>query len=219
MGYEKKRQNQEVNTGSMADIAFLLLIFFLVTTQIATNKGLTMVLPPPKEDNIDVPLNERNVLKIQINSADRIQIEEEPVTNVDDIDMIVYDFVLNFGRPDDKKRGKSNMSDRETFETLPATMKNYITRNLAREDSSDGPSEAVVSVKTDRGSGYDMFIKVMDEINAAYYRIYGERVGLTAEEYRKLNRNDPRQRLLYENGKLGINKGISLAEPTAVGGS
>jgi len=219
MGYNKKRQSQEVNAGSMADIAFLLLIFFLVTTQIATNKGLTMVLPPPKEDNIDVPLNERNVLKIQINSADKIQIEEEPVPNLDDIDKIVYDFVLNFGNADDKKRGKSNMSDQETFQTLPASMKNYITRNLGRQDSSDGPSEAVVSVKTDRGSGYDMFIKVMDEINAAYYRIYGERVGLTAEEYRKLNRNDPRQRLLYEQGKLGIGKGISLAEPTAVGGS
>ncbi|OEK03519.1 hypothetical protein BFP97_19215 [Roseivirga sp. 4D4] len=219
MGYNKKRQSQEVNAGSMADIAFLLLIFFLVTTQIATNKGLTMVLPPPKEDNIDVPLNERNVLKIQINSADKVQIEEEPVPNLDDIDKIVYDFVLNFGSPDNKKRGKSNMSDQETFQTLPATMKNYITRNLSRDDSSEGPSKAVVSVKTDRGSGYDMFIKVMDEINAAYYTIYGERVGLTAEEYRKLNRNDPRQRLLYEKGKMGINKGISLAEPTAVGGS
>lgn len=218
MGYQRKRQNQEVNAGSMADIAFLLLIFFLVTTQIATNKGLTMVLPPPKEKNDDVPLNERNILKIQINSADKVQIEEEIIPNLDDIDGIVYDFVLNFGAPDERKRGKSNMSDQETFQTLPATMQNYIRRNLSRSDSSDGPSEAVVSVKTDRGSGYDMFIKVMDEINAAYYTIYGERVGLTADEYRKLNRNDPRQRLLYEKGRLGINKGISLAEPTEVGG-
>ncbi len=219
MGYERKRQNQEVNAGSMADIAFLLLIFFLVTTQIATNKGLTMVLPPPKEDSPDVPLNERNVLKIQINSADKVQIEDEIIPDLDEIDQIVYDFVLNFGRPDDKKRGKSNMSDNETFQSLPATMRNYITRNLSSDKSSEGPSRAVVSLKTDRGSGYDMFIKVMDEINAAYYTIYGERVGLTADEYRKLNRNDPRQRLLYEKGKAGINKGISLAEPTAVGGN
>jgi hypothetical protein len=58
----------------------------------------------------------------------------------------------------------------------------------------------------------------MDEINAAYYRIYGERVGLTAEQFRKLNRNDPRQRMLYEDGKRGINKAISLAEPTETGG-
>ncbi len=218
MARSKNRGSQEVNAGSMADIAFLLLIFFLVTTQIATNKGLTMVLPPKKEDNIDVPLNERNILKIQVNSQDRILVEEEIVDDVDIISELVYDFVLNFGNPDSRKKGSENMSDRETYETLPAAMKAYINNKLRSRESSDGPSEAVVSLKTDRGSSYEIFIKVMDEINAAYYKIYGERVGLTDEEYRKLNRNDPRQRMLYEEGKKGINKGISLAEPTAVGG-
>ena len=110
------------------------------------------------------------------------------------------------------------MSDQETFNTLPASMQAYIRNNLSDKNSSDGPSKAVVSLRTDRGSGYDVFIQVMDEINAAYYRIYGERVGLTAEEYRKLNRQDPRQRMIYEDGKKGINKAISLAEPTSVGG-
>ena len=202
----------------MADIAFLLLIFFLVTTQIATNKGITMVLPP-KLDVIDnVPLNERNVLKIQINSSDNLLLEEKPLDDVNEIREIVYDFVLNFGRPDVKKKGKSKISDQELYASLPAEMKNYIQRNLANKESSDGPSEAVVSLKTDRGSSYKMYIKVMDEISAAYYKIYGQRVGLTAEEYRKLNRNDPRQKLLYDQGKLGIGKAISLAEPSKVGG-
>lgn len=217
MARSKNRQNQEVNAGSMADIAFLLLIFFLVTTQIATNKGLTMILPPPKEDNIDVPLNERNILKIQINSADRILVENEVYTDIDGMDKLVYDFVLNFGSPEDKKKGAFNMSDQETFESLPASMKNYIAANLGSSESSDGPSEAVVSIKTDRGSSYEMFIRVMDEINEAYYTIYGQRVGLSPEEYRKLNRNDPRQKRLFDLGKMGINKGISLAEPTAQG--
>lgn len=215
---KKNRPAQEVNAGSMADIAFLLLIFFLVTTQIATNKGLTMVLPPPRDDTPIVPLNERNVLKIQINSADNVLIEEDIITDIDNIDDIVYDFVLNFGDPDNVKRGKANMSDRETFASLPADMKNYIRNNLGSDVSSVGPSKAVVSLKTDRGSGYKMYIKVMDEINAAYYKIYGQRVGLTPDEYRKLNRNDPRQRLLYEEGKAGIGKAISLAEPSANGG-
>ena len=106
------------------------------------------------------------------------------------------------------------MSDIETFNTLPASMQAYIQNNLSNSLSSDGPSEAVVSIKSDRGSGYDVFIKVLDEVNAAYYRIYGERVGLTSEEYRKLNRQDPRQRMIYEEGKRGISKSISLAEPT-----
>lgn len=214
MAYRKNRGGQEVNAGSMADIAFLLLIFFLVTTQIATNKGLTMILPPPKEENIDVPLNERNVFKIQLNSADKILVEDEVLDDVTEIRDLVYDFVLNFGQMSNEKRGKHNMSDREVYNSLPAKMRNYIDANLRSDDSSVGPSKAVVSLKTDRGSSYEMYITVMDELNAAYYRIYSERVGITMEEYRKLNRNDPRQRRLYELGKRGINKGISLAEPT-----
>ncbi len=218
MSYTKRRPNQEVNAGSMADIAFLLLIFFLVTTQIATNKGITMVLPPPPEDTPQVPLPERNVLKIQLNSFNKVLIEEDVIPNLDMINEIVYDFVLNFGDPGNVKKGKANMSDVETFASLPASMKNYIRNNLGSGTSSDGPSEAIVSVQTDRGSSYEMYIKVMDEISEAYYTIYGARVGLSAEEYRKLNRNDPRQRLLYEKGKAGINKAISLADPTKMGG-
>ena len=214
MARKRNRQANEVNAGSMADIAFLLLIFFLVTTQIATNKGLTMVLPPKSEEQNDVPLNERNILKIQLNSADKILVEEEILTDVSKLRDIVYDFVLNFGQPDNKKRGSSKMSDIETFSTLPTSMPAYIRNNLSDSQSSDGPSEAVVSIKSDRGSGYDVFIQVLDEVNAAYYRIYGERVGLSSEEYRKLNRQDPRQRMIYEEGKRGISKSISLAEPT-----
>ena len=198
----------------MADIAFLLLIFFLVTTQIATNKGLTMVLPPKVEEQDDVKIPERNILKIQLNSADKILVEEEIITDVSVIRDMVYDFVLNFGAPGTKKKGKAKMSDVETYNSLPASMKAYIRNNLANTNSSDGPSDAVVSLRSDRGSSYEVFIKVMDEINAAYYRIYGERVGLTSEEYRKLNRQDPRQRMVYEEGKKGISKSISLAEPT-----
>lgn len=217
MAYRNKRGNQEVNAGSMADIAFLLLIFFLVTTQIATNKGLVTVLPPPKDDQIDVPLNERNVFKIQVNTADRILVEDEVIQDVSTIREQVYDFVLNFARPDNVKRGSEKQSDMETFASLPASMQSYINTKLRSDKSSVGPSKAIVSLQTDRGSSYEMFIAVMDEINAAYYKIYGERVGLSPEEYRKLNRNDPRQRLLYENGKRGINKAISMAEPTQVG--
>ena len=218
MAYKRNRQNQEVNAGSMADIAFLLLIFFLVTTQIATNKGITMILPPKLDEPPEVPLNEKNVFKIQLNSIDRVLVENEILDDVTQLKDMVYDFVLNFGEPDNKKRGSDNMSDNETFASLPATMQSYIRRNLGRGDSSVGPSKAVVSLRSDRGSSYELYIQVMDEINAAYYRIYGERVGLTAEEYRKLNRSDPRQRMLYEQGKIGINKAISLAEPTTVGG-
>lgn len=220
MARSKDKGSQEVNAGSMADIAFLLLIFFLVTTQIATNKGLTLLLPPKQEDDepIEIKQQQRNIFKIQINSADRLLVEDEPLDDVTEIRDMVYDFVLNFGSPGDAKKGKAKVSDKDVYNSLPASMKSYISRNLGSDDSSDGPSSAIVSLKADRGSSYAIFISILDELNAAYNRIYGERVGITDEEFRKLNRNDPRQKEMYDRARAGIPKAISIAEPTKQGG-
>jgi hypothetical protein len=220
MARSKNSGSQEVNAGSMADIAFLLLIFFLVTTQIATNKGLTLLLPPKQEDDepIEVKQQQRNIFKIQVNSLDRLLVEDEPLDDVSEIGDMVYDFIINFGNPGNVKKGSDNVSDRETFESFPPAMKNYILSSLSSKESSDGPSAAIVSLKADRGSSYEIFISILDQLNAAYNRVYGERVGLTAEEFRKLNRNDPRDLDLYERARSGIPKAISIAEPTKVGG-
>ena len=116
----KKRNSPEVNAGSMADIAFLLLIFFLVTTTIATDKGLGIQLPPkpdPNDPPPDVRFNERNLFKVLINSRDQMLVEGEPMDDVDQLRGMVRDFVLNNGRD---------------------------------EESSDSPLDAIVSLKTDR---------------------------------------------------------------------
>lgn len=212
MAYRKDRPKQEVNAGSMADIAFLLLIFFLVTTQILTNKGIPMILPenaPPVISEI----HERNLFKIQVNSLDQIMVENERLDDISELNKMVYDFVLNFGNPGTVKRS-DDVSDQEVFNALPSKMKSYIQNSLRKSSSSDGPSKAIVSIKTDRGSSYEAFIAVMDQVQKAYYTIYGERVGLTDEQYRKLNRHDAHERFLYEEGKRGINKAISLADPS-----
>ena len=220
MARSKNKGSQEVNAGSMADIAFLLLIFFLVTTQIATNKGLTLLLPPKNEDDepLEIKQNQKNVFKIQINSADRLLVEDEPLEDVTLIREMVYDFVLNFGNPSSTKKGSDNVSDVDVYNSLPASMKAHISRNLGKDDSSNGPGEAIVSLKADRGSSYEIFIQILDELNAAYNRIYGERVGITDEEFRKLNRNDPKELELYDRARLGIPKAISIAEPSSQGG-
>ncbi len=209
-----------MNAGSMADIAFLLLIFFLVTTQIATNKGLTLLLPPKNEDDepLEIKQNQKNVFKIQINSADLLLVEDEPLDDVTLIRDMVYDFVLNFGNPSSTKKGSDNVSDVDVYNSLPASMKSYITRSLGKDDSSDGPGAAIVSLKADRGSSYEIFIQILDELNAAYNRIYGERVGITDEEFRKLNRNDPKEKEMYDRARMGIPKAISIAEPSSQGG-
>jgi biopolymer transport protein ExbD len=81
MGARKKnRPSQEVNAGSMADIAFLLLIFFLVTTTIASDKGILNILPPKQDPNVpppDIKVNERNIFTILINANDQLLVEGE----------------------------------------------------------------------------------------------------------------------------------------------
>jgi len=89
----KRRKMPELNAGSMADIAFLLLIFFLVVTTIAEDKGIPVILPeyyvgPPG------PVPENNVLTILVNADDEFLVESHP-KKVDDIKELVIDFVMN----------------------------------------------------------------------------------------------------------------------------
>ena len=156
MARNKGRDNPEINSSSMADIAFLLLIFFLVTTTIANDRGLSLQLPPNPEDieNIDIKIPERNLFKIQINSADRLLVEGEPFEqDVTEIKEMIKDFVLNNGRD---------------------------------PESSDSPKDAIVSLKTDRGTSQERYIEVLDEIQGAYYDMYAARIGVTNKEWRDI---------------------------------
>ena len=74
-----RRKSPEVNAGSMADIAFLLLIFFLVTTTIETDSGINRKLPP-MEEIIDPPIiKERNIFTVVVNKNNQILVEEKPM--------------------------------------------------------------------------------------------------------------------------------------------
>ncbi len=73
------RSVNEINAGSMADIAFLLLIFFLVTTTMDIDTGITRKLPPPVPDiPDDIKVKERNIFKVLVNSKDRLLVEGKP---------------------------------------------------------------------------------------------------------------------------------------------
>ena len=76
----------EIPTGSMADIAFLLLVFFLVTTTIDTDKGLGIVLPPAGD--VEIEIKKKNILNCLINSQGRVLLDEEP-TDIKQIGRIV----------------------------------------------------------------------------------------------------------------------------------
>jgi biopolymer transport protein ExbD len=205
------RKLPEVNSSSMADIAFLLLIFFLVTTTIATDKGLTLTLPPkadPNQPPPDITKNQRNIYKILVNSQDKILIEDEPVTDLSGLREEVKAFVLNFGQVDEESQALYN--------SLPQSLRALSKRS---EISSDDPTEAVVSFKADRGTSYDIYLEILDELQGAYYEIYGQRVGLTADEFRSLDRKNPVEYEKYQRGRDGFPMNISIAEPTKIGGN
>lgn len=92
---KRERESAEINGSSMADIAFLLLIFFLVTTTINVDTGIGMVLPPPvTEDNPPPPIKERNLMKILVNNAGLVTMDDVP-TPIDEVQTKLIEFIKN----------------------------------------------------------------------------------------------------------------------------
>lgn len=210
MARKKNRTSQEVNAGSMADIAFLLLIFFLVTTTIASDKGIINFLPPKQDPNVpppDIKVNERNIFNILINANDQLLVEGE-YGSTEGLDEDVKAFILNFGAPDAEGQALYN--------SLPASLQSLSRRDPA---SSDDPGEAVVSIKTNRGTSYETYLAVFDKVKKAYFDIYATRVNLTSDEYRALSGEKAGESAIQDKGKEGIPMAISIAEPDKLGGN
>ncbi len=212
MRRKKTRSPSEISSGSMADIAFLLLIFFLVTTTIANDKGLATLLPPKPDENEPPPeitKNDRNIFKIQANSIDNLLVEDEIFEDPSELKEQIKQFILNFGAP--------SQESLNVYNTFPAELKSYVSTYGRLPESSDDPTKAIVSFKVDRGTSYDLYIEVLDNINGAYNEIYGERIGLSAAEFLTIDKKDPEQKNRYDFARSGIPRAISIAEPTKIG--
>ncbi len=186
------RQAPEINAGSMADIAFLLLIFFLVTTTMDVDTGITRKLPPPVENDEDIDIKDRNVFKVLVSNSDRLMVEGE-VSDISTLKEDVKTFMMNPGNLDD----------------LPEKEVRFI-EFLGDIEVSKG----VVSLKNDRGTSYEMYIKVQNELTAAFaelrnevsQRYYGVKFdNLINEDHRKAV-------------QTAIPMAISEAEPENIGG-
>ena len=141
------RKSPEVNAGSMADIAFLLLIFFLVTTTIETDSGINRKLPP-MEDVIDPPIiKERNIFTVVVNKNNDILVEEKPM-ELRDIRSAAVKFLDNGGGVGEEACDYCK-GDRD-------------------KSSSDNPEKAIISLKNDRETDYKVYISVQNELVAAY---------------------------------------------------
>ncbi len=151
-----RRETPEINAGSMADIAFLLLIFFLVTTTMDTDIGISRKLPEKQDPNIVPPiLKEKNVFEVNVNRRNEILVEGEIYMQVKDLRQAAIDFIDNGGGD-------------------PATLKaagiNPCTWCGGKKDpaSSDHPKKAIISLQSDRGTSYGTYISVQNELVGAY---------------------------------------------------
>jgi hypothetical protein len=145
-----RRATPEVNAGSMADIAFLLLIFFLVTTTIEKDKGIARQLPPIEPPTEKPPLiKEKNLFIVNVNKNDQLLVEDE-LMDLKDLRQAAIEFLDNGGAP----AGSPEYCKHCKGKRLPS--------------SSDNPDKAVISVQNDRLTSYKMYIAVQNELVAAY---------------------------------------------------
>ncbi|MEQ3690882.1 MAG: biopolymer transporter ExbD [Flavobacterium sp.] len=140
-----KREAPEVNAGSMADIAFLLLIFFLVTTTIGVDQGINRLLPRYEENPPVPPINERNILPVLVNKDNQLLVNEK-VVSIKDLRQTAIDFLEN--------NGEGNC--------------NYCFTGKKNPNSSDHPDKAVISLSNDGLTSYGTYIAVQNELVAAY---------------------------------------------------
>lgn len=151
-----KRSVPEINSSSTADIAFLLLIFFLITTSMDTDRGLARRLPPPPEKDQkvdDVKLKERNVLQVFLNMNDQLMCGNEYIS-VDQLRTKAKEFIAN-PYNDDSKPEK-------------------ISKNVPFFGTMQVTDKHVISLRCDRGSSYKAYIAVQNELVAAYNELREE---------------------------------------------
>ncbi|SNR73746.1 ExbD/TolR family protein [Lutibacter flavus] len=165
-----RRENSEINAGSMADIAFLLLIFFLVTTTMDVDSGIARKLPEKSEDTPEVTIKQKNILDITVNRKNQILVEGTDFVEVTDIRRIAMDFIDNGG-------GESAAKPDGT----PGKPCDYC-KGAKDPASSDHPTKAVISLQSDRGTTYGMYVSIQNEIEAAYNEL---RNRLALEKYKR----------------------------------
>lgn len=150
----KKRTVPGINASSTADISFILLIFFLVVTSMDTDTGLARRLPPPPEnEEAEMDVKERNVLNVKVNAAGNI--------------MCGSDFIEITQLCDKAKEFVKNDAN------LPNLPEKHL-KNIPLLGQCAVTDKHVISVQTDRGTKYDVYFQVQNELVRAYNELRDE---------------------------------------------
>ena len=138
------KKTPEINGGSMADISFLMLIFFLMVTTMDAETGLSRRLPPmPSEDQQvqDLTVHRRNILDGKINSKDGVMAGGEVILSDAQLEEIVIEFLTN--PTDSEKLPSKKVEDIEGFGEYPV-------------------SEGIISLQNDRSSSYKKYVEIQN---------------------------------------------------------
>lgn len=192
----KKRSMPGINSSSTADIAFMLLIFFLTTTSMDTDRGLARRLPPPPDPNQkqdqDIKVKERNVLQVRLNKDNQLMCGSDYIS-IKELREKAKEFIEN-------KYDDENLPEKHR-ENIPLLGDCMITKNH------------VISVQNDVGTSYQAYIDVQNELVAAYNELHDE---LAKAKFGKLYSD------LDEDQQKAIRtyypQKISEAEPKKYGG-
>ncbi len=170
-----RRSTPEVNAGSLADIAFLLLIFFLVTTTIETDSGISRKLPPMQDENVEPPIiKEKNIFKVIVNRNNDLLVEDE-LMELKDLRDAAVAFLDNGGG-------------------VGPEVCTYC-EGAGDPTSSDNPIKAVIMLVNDRQTEYGTYIAVQNELVGAYnelrnrsaQRLYGKSFSRMEADYDNIN--------------------------------
>lgn len=187
-----KRKTPGLNTQSTADIAFLLLCYFLMVSTMDQQSGLQRRLPPMPDKNQkveDQKVNRRNIIIVKINSADRILAGTEPI-DVSQLKDKVKEFLTN--PTDDPALPEKEIKNIEGFGSYPV-------------------SKGVISLQNDRGTSYRAYIAVQNELVKAINELRDQ---FSIQNYGKtyLKLDEEKQKIVKE----AIPQKISEAEPKDV---
>ncbi|MDR1724929.1 MAG: biopolymer transporter ExbD [Bacteroidales bacterium] len=190
----KKKGIPELNSSSMSDISFLLLTFFLLTSSINTDKGIPRRLPPmndkPQEEKIKI--HENNIFTILVDRNDRLFFDNQ----IGDIALL-------------KERAKEFLSNPQNLPNLPD--KKEVDLPLIGKTMV---SQGVISLQNDRGTSYDIYVKVQNELEAAINELRDEFA--KKKFYRSYADCNNEQKSAVDKA---VPSTISEAEPVKVGGN
>jgi len=205
------RETPEVNGGSLADIAFLLLIFFLVTTTMDIDTGITRLLPPEpeKDQETEVKVNKRNVLVVLLNRSDRLMVGGEEMDRLS-----LKDKTIEFFTNPLNSENLPEMEDTE-IQFPPGSSSLLPPDGIWKGKVSKG----VISLQNDRSTTYGKYLQVQNELVAAVNQLRNDFCNLYFDmAYDELNTSNPIEEEIYEGIRKRYKMNISESDPKSIGG-